>query len=224
VIKMPIRSKSAIAAAVALSLGLGLAGCGDTPNNRTLYSVKQPVVQRQNYALDLDAGAGGLPVPEQQRLADWFASMNLRYGDRVAIDGAVGSDAVRDDVAAIASRHGVLLADGAPITEGFVEPGKVRVVVTRSRAYVPGCPDWSDTMASNLENSTSDGFGCAVNSNLAAMVADPQHLLHGAEGTGETVVMSSTKAIRTYREQEPTGKGGLPEISSQSAGGGSGSN
>ena len=27
------------------------------------------------------------------------------------------------------------------------------------------------------------------------MVADPEHLLHGAEGTGETVVMSSTKAI-----------------------------
>jgi pilus assembly protein CpaD len=58
-----------------------------------------------------------------------------------------------------------------------------------------------------------------VNSNLAAMVADPQHLLQGAEGTGETVVMSSTKAIQTYREAEPTGKAGLPEVSSQSAGG-----
>jgi pilus assembly protein CpaD len=51
-----------------------------------------------------------------------------------------------------------------------------------------------------------DGFGCAINSNFAAMVADPEHLLHGAEGTGETVVMSSTKAIESYREQAPTGK------------------
>jgi pilus assembly protein CpaD len=218
--KMPIRSNSAVAAALALSLGLALAACGDTPNNRTLYSVKQPVVERHNYAIDVAAGAGGLPVPEQQRLAEWFDSMNLRYGDRVAIDGAIGSDAVRTDVAAIAARHGLLLSDGAPITEGFVDPGKVRIVVTRTRAYVPGCPDWSDTLASNLDNSTSDGFGCAVNSNLAAMVADPEHLLHGAEGTGETVVMSSTKAIQTYRAQEPTGKGGLPEISSQSGGGG----
>jgi pilus assembly protein CpaD len=222
--KMPIRSNSAIAAALALSLGLALAGCGDTPNNRTLYSVKQPVVERHNYALDVGAGAGGLPVPEQQRLADWFESMDLGYGDRVAIDGAVGSEAVRADVAAIASRHGILLAEGAPITEGYIDPGKVRIVVTRTRAHVPGCPDWSDTYASNLDNSTSDGFGCAVNSNLAAMVADPEHLLHGAQGTGETVVMSSTKAIETYRAQEPTGKAGLPEISSQSAGGGSGSN
>jgi pilus assembly protein CpaD len=218
---MPIRTKSAINAAIALSLGLGLAACGgDAPNNRTLYSVKQPVVERSNFSIDLASGAGGLTVPEQQRLAEWFEAMNLRYGDRVAIDGAVASDAVREDVAAIAARHGLLLSDGAPVTNGYVDPGMVRVVVTRSRAYVPGCPDWSDRFASNLENATADGFGCAVNGNLAAMVADPEHLLHGAEGTGETVVMSSTKAIETYREAEPTGKGGLPEVNSQSAGGG----
>lgn len=216
---MSIRSNSAIAAAIALSLGLGLSACGDTPNNTSLYSVKQPVIERNNYTLDLAAGAGGLTVPEQQRLAEWFESMNLRYGDRVAIDGALGSDAVRDDVAAIASRHGMLLSEGAPVINGFVEPGMVRVVVTRSRAHVPGCPDWSEQFATNIENATADGFGCAVNSNLAAMVADPQHLLHGAEGTGETVVMSSTKAIETYREAAPTGKAGLPAVSSQSAGG-----
>jgi len=221
---MPIRSKSAIAATLAISLGLALTACGDTPNNRTLYSVKQPVVEHHNYTLDIAAGAGGVPVPEQQRLADWFETLNLGYGDRVAIDGMIGSDAVRSDVAAIASRHGLLLAEGAPITEGYVDPGKVRIVVTRARAHVPGCPDWTDQLASNIDNSTSDGFGCAVNSNLAAMVADPEHLLHGAEGTGETVVMSSTKAIETYRAQEPTGKAGLPEISSQSTGSGSGGN
>lgn len=210
--------KTAVTAAMAISLGLALSACGDTPNNRTLYSVKQPVVERSNYTLDLAAGAGGVSLPEQQRLAEWFDTMNLRYGDRVAIDGAASSDAVREDVAAVAARQGLLLSEGAPVTEGFIEPGNIRVVVTRSRAYVPGCPDWSDKMASNLDNSTSDGFGCAVNSNLAAMVADPQHLLKGAEGTGETVVMSSTKAIETYRAQEPSGKGGLPAVNSQSGG------
>jgi pilus assembly protein CpaD len=216
---MPIRSKSAVAAAVALSLAFGLSACGDMPNNRSLYSVKQPVVERNNYTLDLATGAGGLTLPEQQRLAEWFEAMNLRYGDRVAIDGTVGNDAVREDVAAIAGRYGMLLSEGAPITNGYVDPGMVRVVVTRTLAHVPGCPDWTDKLASNLDNSTSDGYGCAVNSNLAAMVADPEHLLRGAQGSGETMVMSSTKAIQTYREQEPTGKAGLPEVSSQSSGG-----
>jgi pilus assembly protein CpaD len=217
---MPIRSRSALAAVFALSLGLGLAGCGDTPNNRTLYSIKQPVVERSNFTLDLTTGAGGLTAPEQHRLAEWFETMDLRYGDRVAIDAATAGDAAREDVAAVASRFGILLSDAAPVTPGYVEPGMVRVVVTRSRASVPGCPDWSDKYASNLGNATTDDYGCSVNSNLAAMIADPQHLLHGAEGTGETVVMSSTKAIESYREQAPTGKGGLTAVSSQSAGSG----
>jgi len=216
---MSIRPNPAFTAAVALSLGFGLAGCGDMPNNTSLYSVKQPVVATNDYAIDVAAGAGGLPIPEQQRLAEWFETMNLRYGDRVAIDGSLPSDAVREDVAALASRHGLLLSEGAPLTEGFVDPGKVRVVVTRSRAYVPGCPDWTDQSDATLENATSDGFGCAVNTNIAAMVADPQHLLRGAEGTGQTVIMSSTKAIETYREAAPTGKEGLPAINTQSGGG-----
>lgn len=215
---MAIRSRTAVTAAVALSLGLALSACGDTPNNTSLYSVKQPVVERNNYTLDLAASASGLPVPEQQRLSEWFETMNLRYGDRIALDSALASEAVEADVAAIAARHGLLLSEGAPVTPGYVEPGMVRVVVTRSRAYVPGCPDWSDKVASHLDNRTSDDFGCAVNSNLAAMVADPEHLLKGAEGTGETVVMSSTKAIQSYREQEPSGAGGLSEVSSQGGG------
>ena len=216
---MTLRNNKPVAAAVALSLGLALGACTQgAASNTTLYSVKQPVVERNSYTLDLATGAGGLTIPEQQRLADWFESMDLRYGDRIALDSANMSDAVREDVAAIAGRHGLLLSDGAPVTPGYVEPGMVRVVVTRSRAYVPGCPDWSDHFGSNLNNETSDGFGCAVNGNLAAMIADPEHLLHGAEGTGETVVMSSTKAIVTYREQEPTGKAGLLEVKSNEGG------
>ena len=157
-------------------------------------------------------------IPEQGRLADWFESMNLGYGDRVGIDDATASASAREDVARIAGRYGLLVSDGTPVTEGYIDPGNVRVVVTRSRAYVPGCPDWSDKYAEDNQNATAPGCGCAVNSNMAAMVADPEHLLKGATGTGETVIMSSTKAIQTYREQEPTGAGGLPEVSSQEGG------
>jgi pilus assembly protein CpaD len=216
VIKMPLRRNSA--AALALSLGLALSACNPPPVNSSLYSTKQPVVQRSNFTLDLATGPAGLPVAEQSRLSDWFESLGLKYGDRIALDGAAGNDAAREDIAAIASRRGLLLADGAPVTSGFVQPGSVRVVVTRTTASVPGCPDWGDRFASNLENATSDGFGCAVNSNFAAMIADPEHLLQGAEGTGETVVMSSTKAIESYREQNTTGSQGLPQVSTQSGG------
>ena len=52
-------------------------------------------------------------------------------------------------------------------------PGQARVVITRSTASVPGCPDWSVKTEANYNNATSPGFGCGVNSNLAAMIANP---------------------------------------------------
>lgn len=200
-----------IIAALALPLTVGAcATAEDGPENATLYSVHQPVVERSNYTLDLVSGAGGLSVPEQARLADWFEAMDVGYGDRISIDDPVNSPAVREDVAAIASRSSLLLAEGAPVTEGFIDPGRVRVVVTRSSAHVPGCPDWSDQIRTTLSNSTSDGYGCAINSNLAAMIADPEHLLEGARGNGETLISTSNRAIEAYRGgtvTAPTGGG-----------------
>ncbi|MHA6316704.1 CpaD family pilus assembly protein [Altererythrobacter sp. CAU 1778] len=213
-------SKRHLGAIAAVSLGLALAACGgaDAPN-RTLYSVKQPVVEKTNYTLDVQSGMGGLSVPEQRRLADWFDSLDLGYGDRVYVDDANVNPATRDAIAQIAGRHGLLLSEGAPVTGGYVDPGMSRVIVARSKAYVPGCPDWSDTYAGNYSNATTSDYGCAVNGNMAAMIADPEHLLKGAQGTGETTVMSSSKAIDSYRNQAPTGEGGL-KASSTSAGGG----
>tara|TARA_A100001391_G_scaffold66729_3_gene42489 strand:- start:80975 stop:81625 length:651 start_codon:yes stop_codon:yes gene_type:complete len=200
--------------ALSLALGLGACSTSEAAKNGTLYSVHQPVVERNNYTLDLATNAGGLPISEQQRLADWFEAMDIGYGDRIGLDAAVDNPAVREDVAAIASRHSLLLSEGAPVTEGFIDPGKVRIVITRSHAYVPDCPDWSDQSGTTLGNNTSPNFGCAVNSNLAAMIADPEHLLEGARGTGETTVMTSTRAIQSYREQAPTASDGVSAVAS----------
>ena len=210
-------TKRAAATAIALTLGVALGACTGNNHNASLYSVKQPVVERANYTLDLGTSAGGLAVSEQARLADWFETIGLGYGDRIGLDDPSGDPAVYEDVAAVASRYGLLISAGTPVTEGYVNPGNARVVVTRSTAHVPGCPDWGGSMSTSLTNETSDGYGCAVNSNLAAMVANPEHLLEGEKGTGETVIMSHTKAIETYRNQTPTGAGGLK---AESAGGG----
>lgn len=213
---MTFSLKRAASSALAISLGLGLAACSSSsePNNYSLNSVNQPVVERSNYVLDLRTSASGIDGLEQSRLNDWFETLDLGYGDRVAIDSAVDNPAVREDIAAVAGRYGILLSDGAPITQGYVEAGSVRVVVTRSTAYVPDCPDWNEGYGIQRDNFTSDGYGCAVNGNLAAMIADPEHLLEGARGTGDTVIMTSNRAIESYRDTEPTGAGGLAQVSS----------
>jgi len=217
---MLLRMTKPAATALALTLGLSLAGCANQPTNRSLESTKQPVVERSNFSLDVDANAGGLAISEQRRLNEWFAAMDLGYGDRVSIDDPLASTATKQAVADIAARYGLLVSDGAPVTNGLVNPGKARIVVTRTSATVPGCPDWGDRASFNFNNATNDGFGCAINGNLAAMVADPEHLIHGATGTGETVIMTSNKAIASYRQAAPTGQGGLKDVSSASSAGG----
>lgn len=210
--------------ALAFSLGLGLAGCGGMPSNNLLTSVKQPVVATTSITFDLTTTPGGIPLSEQQRLNGWFETMDLRYGDRVGIENPGQNPAVTSAIRDIAGRYGLMISETAPVTAGYLQPGLARVVITRSTASVPGCPDWSAKSDMNYGNALSSGYGCAVNSNLAAMVADPQDLLEGKKGSGETVIATGTKAISTYREMEPTGKGGLQEASTGGGGGGSGGN
>ena len=96
---MSIRMTKHAAAAIALTLGLTLAGCAGQPNaNRSLDSVKQPVVERSNFTLDLNSGSGGLSIPEQRRLNEWFAAMDVSYGDRISVDDPLASPATRQAV------------------------------------------------------------------------------------------------------------------------------
>lgn len=206
--------------ALALTLGLGLAGCGGMPTNTALYSVKQPVVERTNMTLDVATTTAGLPISEQQRLNGWFETMDLRYGDRIAIENPGQNPAVANAISDLAARYGLMLSDTAPVTSGFLQPGQARVVITRATASVPGCPDWSAKSDMNYNNATSPGYGCAINSNLAAMIADPQDLLEGKKGASETVIATSNKAISTYREMAPTGKDGLQDAGTAATGGG----
>jgi len=207
---------------LALALGLSLAGCGGMPTNASLYSLKQPVVDRTNMTMDVNTTTSGLPISEQQRLNGWFETMDLRYGDRIAIENPGQNPAVTNAVRDLAARYGLIISDTAPVTPGLLNPGQARVVITRTSAAVPGCPDWSAKSDMNYNNGLSSNFGCASNNNLATMVADPQDLLTGKKGASETVIATSNKAISTYRETEPTGKSGLMDASAGSGGGGGG--
>jgi pilus assembly protein CpaD len=190
-----------------LALAVALSACGGVPTNRSMNSVHQPVVETSDYTLDVTADAAGLAYGEQGRLAAWFEAMGLKYGDKVSLDDPSASPATRGVVEALAARYGLTLSAAAPQTAGYVTLGAVRVIVTRSRASVPGCPEWKTDSDFNPNSGLSSNYGCAVNSNLAAMVANPEDLLHGSQEAGSTAAATSNKAIAAYREAKSTGKG-----------------
>lgn len=77
-------------------------------------------------------------------------------------------------------------------------------VVTTDRAAVPNCPNWK-TGGLDSAAVTDSNYGCAINSNLAAMVADPMDLIHG-KTTDTFDTANSARAIKAWREAEPTSK------------------
>lgn len=198
-----------------------LAGCqvhrGVDEPARGLAAVNEPVVSRADYVFDAAAPGGNLDPTEAARLDGWFRGLELGYGDMVSVDGVDGASA-RADIARVAGRYGLLVADGAPVTVGAIAPGAVRVVVSRTRASVPGCPNWSEKSNPNYNNKLMSNYGCAVNANLAAMVANPADLVSGQE-SGLVDPATGTRAIQSYRAQRPTGEGGLKDISTKNSGG-----
>jgi len=199
-----------------LVLGVTASACSSTTSgggagpNMSLYSVNQPVVQRTDYVLDLATGPDGVSPSEVGRLHGWFQGLQVAYGDRITIDepaGGYSDGTVREAVAEAAGRYGLLVGESAPVTNGEVQPGTVRVVVSRTTASVPNCPNWERSGLS----STSANYGCATNSNLAAMIADPNDLVLGQSGSGTADPTATSRAIRSYRDAVPTGTRGLPQ-------------
>jgi pilus assembly protein CpaD len=209
---MTMRSKIAF-----VVLASALSGCatpGANPAARGLESVNQPVLTRASFTYDASAPGGYLAPEELVRLDGWFRSLELGYGDSVYLDGAY-ADTAREQVAVVAGTYGMLVSPAAPVTAGMVPGGFVRVIVARNRAEVPNCPNWSVPAQPNTDNATMSNFGCAVNSNLAAMVANPQDLFYGQDGSGLGDAATASKAVQYYRTAPPTGQKGLQSINSK---------
>ena len=200
---------------VAAALGACSHTAQDLPD-RGVAAVNVPVVTRADYVFDAAAPGGRLAPGEAARLDGWFRGLGLGYGDTIYVDGAYSGEAM-DDVARVAGNYGMLVSPGAPMTAGPVSPDSVRVVVARNRAEVPNCPNWSEPAQPNYNNRMMSNFGCAVNSNLAAMVANPEDLVHGREGTGVGDAVTAAKAVGIYRKAEPTGTKGLQDINTKKA-------
>ncbi len=198
-------ARQAGSAALSLALALALAGCATQPNNRLLDSIHQPVVEHTEYQLDLATGPGGLGAEDKGRLDGWFTALGLHYGDEIAIDDPLSSPETRDEVKTLAAHYGLLISGATPVTQGYVNAGTVRVIVTRTTASVPHCPDLTTTSEANFSNATSSNYGCAVNSNMAVMVANPNDFLTGTHGQTLSTADTADKAIFQQQQTKPAG-------------------
>ena len=86
---------------------------------------------------------------------------------------------------------------------------RVEVVLERYLVTLPGCPDWSRESGTDFDNLPFSNFGCATETNLGLMIAEPKDLVRGrplgpADGThqAEGIVRYRTGKVVELEEVE----------------------
>ncbi|MEL6734617.1 MAG: CpaD family pilus assembly protein [Pseudomonadota bacterium] len=195
------QSRSAIAArsTVAVTLGLAavaLAGCSmHDPRVDTRVagwvmpdpSMRHPIlVTDAPVFLELDAprGATSLTYSQKAQLGS-FVSDYRRDGAGLLTIGTPAGSKNRHAAQRMAQhvRHavremGVSNADIA-VTPYHAQThnAPLKISFTRSVAHAPECGKWPDNLANTERNNNYHNFGCAQQSNLAAMIENPRDLV-----------------------------------------------
>ena len=81
-------------------------------------------------------------------------------------------------------------------------------------AHTQPCGDWSEDESFTMENHTSANFGCAVQHNIAAMVADPRDLL-GPGAMGPVSTTRRATVMEHYEKGEITQAAKAPDQSAE---------
>jgi pilus assembly protein CpaD len=190
---------------------LSLAGCDtQTPmpsEGRGPAEISEQLPPKQTHvelvALDHDVdfarGTRTVTASEVAGLSNFLKDNAVGEGDSVTVAGSNTASALT------AARRAAVLAElnrlhihAMPATVTAPVSNAVRVHVDHVVVTAPSCPDWSKAEADNPDNTTSSNFGCATETNLAAMVANPADLAKGRpSGTADGEALA--RGVELYR-------------------------
>ena len=201
-----IAAAAAVAAALSGCMGAPAEGLGPTPLTPTSrFSLQvEPGVDRVALAVH----ETGLSENQTLALRDMVNRFAAEGAPMLTVEAPSGDDPVASDIAW--RIKGALEASGVP-------PYKVRVVTYVApdprapvlvgfdtvRAVVPRCgQEWSN-LARTGNNAGSANFGCSVNANLAAQIANPRDIVTPRAMTPSDAARRSVVFDR-YRAGEQT--------------------
>ena len=78
---------------------------------------------------------------------------------------------------------------------------RVEIVLERYVVTPPACPDWSRRSGRDYTNQPHSNFGCATETNLGLMIADPRDLVRG-RSLGSADGVHQAAGVARYREGE----------------------
>ncbi len=144
------------------------------------------------------SGAGSSLQPDDSAKLDSFVRTYLAKGNGSISISAPDGPMSRETISYFGERLAALGVPRANILVGTHEAagGDMRVEIgyVGYITHTDPCANWSDNAADNADNLPRPDFGCSVQQNIAAMVADPRDLmgprpLSPADATRRATVM-----------------------------------
>jgi pilus assembly protein CpaD len=177
-----------------------------------------PIMVEPSYRdLKVGYGADGMSPQDAAKFDAFVADYRVHGNGSIAISvpSGAGSRAAISFFGERAALSGIS-RDRILVTTreaGNADP-RVDVSYIAYTAHAQPCGDWSENESYTVENHTSANFGCAVQHNIAAMVADPRDLM----GPGAMGPVSSNRralVMEHYEKGEVTGATKGPDQSAE---------
>lgn len=179
---MRIPVKRALASAF---LALAVTGCA------SMGDISAPVTPLSRYSLQVEPGLDrialavhdqGLSSNQKSALRELAARYAASDSGQVRIESPAG-----DDPVAVEQAHAIrayLQSSGVPGERiqmaAYAAPDPRAPVLAgfeSIRASIPNCSAEVRDMGTRVSNQSSGGFGCAINANMAAQIANPRDIL-----------------------------------------------
>lgn len=149
---------------------------------------------------------GTLSADDEAKLAEFVDDYLTRGNGAISISVPAGPQSSQT-----ISALGEYLADlGVPRTHILVgttdqtsPDGKVEIGYIAYSAHTEPCGDWSVNAADNSDNQTMPNFGCAVQQNIAAQVANPRDLVE-PRGLGSADATQRMQVMNKYEQGQTT--------------------
>jgi len=174
-----------------VSLAGGLTGCAPSLQNSQWSGAESPkhnqvLSLHQTYDVHFDSGKDKLSPAEQKRLADFIANEDIGHYDEISIASGDGGDAKSATLAARRAASVMAYLRGfhlksAPDSALAAPVDQVTISIARYVVVTPQCPDWRKPSEDDPGNTPSSNLGCANETNLGLMVADPRDLVVGKD-------------------------------------------
>jgi pilus assembly protein CpaD len=145
--------------------------------------VNHPIVVEPSYQsirLYYSPADAGISPADQARFDSFVADYQEHGNGSIAVSAPAGINsqamigffAQRINDMGVAKDHILVASHDAPDGDMRVEINYVSY-----QAHTDQCGDWSENLAYTADNLTPKNFGCAVQHNIAAQIADPRDLL-----------------------------------------------